>query len=358
MKKVILIISVLFTFELAIGQNNQEVDSLIKKWVLNYAVPDLPALNALSMESSSLLRPSTPRDFAVATSQFFDGNSIIIPKSIALEFAPIVLFDYNKLTLQSYQKMPILYNSRISLATFRDSINISKIAIGYRTTLINKGDIKSDKNITQVYRFLENINDERNNFINQQLDSMKISLYQYANDPELQKKLMEKFDMLIKVKKDSMYTAIKEYKEKVLWNKEKLDIAFSLVFSSFDTLMKNIQYNSFLFWASYGIPISNNGQFVIGIHTNLYNFEGKNQIKLAIPARFYLGSNTFKSYLEGEYQYLQQNKSNNLLMRLGLEYNLYSGFWVDFNAGFYQNFTTNTNRLITSCKIIYALPEK
>lgn len=356
MKKGILIFIISFTLSLTFGQNSQEIDSLIKKWVLNYAIPDLPALNALSVESSSLLRPSTPRDFAVATSQFFNGNSIIIPKSFALEFAPIVLIDYNKLTIQSYQKMPILYNSRISLATFRDSLNLSKIAIGYRTTLINKGDIKSDKNITKVFEFLKNINDERFNFINQQLDSMKISQYQYASDPILQKNLMDKFDLFIKEKKDSINTVLKDYKEKVLWNKEKLDIAFSIVFSSFDTIMKNIQYNSFLFWASYGIPISNNGQFVIGIHTNLYNFEGKNQIKLAIPARFYLGSNTFKSYLEGEYQYLHQYKSNNLLMRLGLEYNIYSGFWVDFNAGFYQNFTTNTNRLITSCKIIYAIP--
>ncbi len=358
MKRVFLFIGIFITFSQLLGQNVQETDSLIKKWVLNYAIPDLPALNALSMESSSLLRPSTPRDFSIATSQFFNGNSIIIPKSFALEFAPIVLIKYNKLTLQSFQKMPILYNSRISLATFRDSLNVSKIAIGYRTTLINKGDIKSDKNITQVYRFLENINDERNNFINQQLDSMKISQYQYANDTLLQKNLMDKFDLSIKAKKDSMNSALKEYKEKVLWNKEKLDIAFSFVFSSFDTMMKNIQYNSFLFWASYGIPISDNGQFVIGLHTNLYNYEGENQIKVAIPARFYLGSNTFKSYLEGEYQYLQQNKSNNLLMRLGFEYNLYSGFWVDFNAGFYQNFSTNTNRLITSCKIIYAIPEK
>jgi hypothetical protein len=343
------------------AQNVSEADSLIKSAVFNYAVPDLPALNALSLDQSSLLRPSTLKDFSIATSQFFKGNSFVIPKTIAIEIAPIVFIRNNKLTLKDYKKTPILYNSRLSIGTLRDTLNISKMAIGYRTTLIDKSDIKNDKNIGYIYDFLRDSKKEFENHRKHILDSLGISLVEFAlmegsykDTIELQ--IENTFNSLLVLKQKMITDSIENFKQKNLWNGEKLDIAICLVLNSPDSLMKNIHYNAFQFWVTYAHPLTKNGQFIVGIHSNFYRFENKNFIRFSIPARVYFGSNKIKSYLEGEYQYVQQMKTNNFILRLGCEYNIYSNIWVNLSGGVYQDFTNKKNKFVSEIKVAFALP--
>lgn len=169
------------------------------------------------------------------------------------------------------------------------------------------------------------------------------------------KKIVDSFNK-ISSKRDSLQNLIKDYKENKFWNAEKLDIAFCFVGSSPDSLAKNIKYNSFLFWTTYARPIGENGQFLLGLNTNFLNDDSSNYMNIGIPARIYIGTNMLKGFIEGQYQYKQKIETNNLIMKLGCEYNLYKSLWIDFSAGIYKDLTNNTSDFISSFKLIYAIP--
>jgi hypothetical protein len=345
-----------FSFILCIHQINAQeeikVDTLIKNLRMDFAVPDLPAFNALQSEQSNLLRPSSPKEFSLIANEFFNGNNIIIPKAIAIEVAPIVLVRYNKLTLGDYQKNPVLYNSRISMGTMRDSNNRSRLAIGFRTTLLNKGDIKNDKNLKLILEDLRSENKGRNDYFDQELKKLGKSEEYFAEHPELQTKLNNEYDSI----KSTVSQNVIDYKNYTYWNAEKLDLAFSFVGSSQDSIAKNIKYNSFLAWLTYAMPAGKNGQILAGLSINSYKKESSDFLDFSLQSRFYIGINQLKSFVECQYLYKSSDKSNNVIARLGCEYHLYNGIWIDFNAGIYKGITNSTSDFISSFRFIYAIP--
>ena len=98
------------------GQS-QEDTSLVKNLRLNFAVPDMPAFQLLGTNPSHILRPSTPREFAVMASDFGLNNDFALPSSFAAEIAPFILFKSNNLTLSEYDKHSELYSLRVSVGT-------------------------------------------------------------------------------------------------------------------------------------------------------------------------------------------------------------------------------------------------
>jgi hypothetical protein len=354
-RRILLLSALLFTTLFINAQEVLPVDSLVKNLRLDFAVPDLPAFNGLEREEGNLLRPSTPKDFSIVANEFFNGFNIIIPKIIAIEVAPITLIRYNKLTLQDYQRNPILYNSRISAGTYRDSSNLSQMSLGYRTTLINKGDIKSDKNLKELMVHLRNINRTRNEFYDSELERLGITEFEFATDTVLQKQLEDSFNQISSYR-DSLQSLLMDYRENKYWNAEKLDIAFCIVGSSPDSAARNIQYNSLWFWTTYARPVGENGQLMWGINTTFFKEDGSKYTNIGIPARFYFGTNMLKGFIEGQYQYKQKAETNNLIMKLGCEYNLYKSLWFNFSAGIYKDLTNNTSDFISTFKLAYAIP--
>jgi len=354
-RRVLLLSALVFLTLLGNAQEIVTVDSLVKNLRLDFAVPDLPAFNGLETEPGNLLRPSTPKDFSIIANEFFNGSNIIIPKIIAIEVAPVTLIKYNKLTLQDYQRNPVLYNSRISVGTFRDSTNLSRMSVGYRTTLINKGDIKNDKNLKELMVHLRNINRTRNEFYDSELERLGITEFEFATDTVLQQQLEESFDQISSYR-DSLQSLLMDYRENKFWNAEKLDIAFCFVGSSPDSGAGNIQYNSLWFWTTYARPVGENGQLMWGINTNFHKEDGSKYMNIGIPARFYIGTNILKGFIEGQYQYKQQVETNNLVMKLGCEYNFYKSLWFNFSAGFYKDLTNHTSDFISTFKLAYAIP--
>jgi hypothetical protein len=345
----------ILTVHLASAQQEIKVDSLIKNLRLDFAVPDLPAFNALQSDPGNLLRPSAPKEFSFIANEFFNGSNIIIPKSIAFEIAPIVLIRYNKLTLKDYQNSPVLYNTRVSVGTLRDSMNISRLSIGFRTTLMNKGDIKSDKNLKLVFDELQARNKGRNEYYDQELKKIgKGDLY-FAQHPELQKKYDHEFDSIYSIYSSNPQN-IKNHMENNCWNAEKLDIAFSFVGASPDSLLKRIKYNSFLAWLTYARPLGRNGQLLGGLFFNTYKDESTTFYDYSLQSRFYMGINQVKGFVEGQYLHKDSNKSNNIIARFGCEYNLKNGVWLDLNAGITNDLTNNTSDFISTFRFIYAIP--
>lgn len=119
----------------------QTADTMLTdKFLLNFAVPDMPAAKALGTDASGLLRPSDVQKFAASFQPFYSGGQGVIPKNFALEFAPWKQAS-RKWTLSDYNHgiKSLLYNSAFSIATVRDTSSYaSKLSIGYHLTIGSK----------------------------------------------------------------------------------------------------------------------------------------------------------------------------------------------------------------------------
>lgn len=343
-----------------LSQERNPLDTMMKKLLQdtsvinlrqNFAVPDLPAFNALNTEPSNLLRPSTPKDFVIVASNFYSGNNVTLPKSIALEVSPLTIAKSNKLTLRDYQRCPALYNLRVSIGTLRDSLNVSKIGFGIRTTLIDKSDIKYKGNLSCIYSMLEKRSDERTNYI-------KMHLNNAARIEEESDSLGKVFDSVLNKNLNDTINSYVESRSRRLWNAEKWDIAIAFVGASPDSLAKNIKYSSFSFWSTLALPVNKNGQFLVGAYFNNYKLNNKTFNTISIPIRLYFGTNELKGYIESQYSYKQFDKTNNLLASLGCEYKLTGVIWAQFIAGINKDFTNNTSNFTSSFRLIYTLPGK
>ena len=154
-----LLLLVLLVCALSCHAQNQETIGQNK---LNFAVPDLPAFKALGSEPSNILRPSTPESFSLIVSQFYNGDNISLPANFAAEIAPWILAKSNKITLAEYHKHDILYSTRVSLGTSRDSLNQYNFAVGLRFSIIDEGDLKNDEEFLKLlFGKLENHLDKK-----------------------------------------------------------------------------------------------------------------------------------------------------------------------------------------------------
>lgn len=346
------------------------LDSLSSLIPVKYAVPDLPAFNALGNEPANLLRPSTAKDIAITANEFFDGQNIIIPKTFAVEFSPVKLIKGNSLTLQDYQKSAAWYNSRISIGTFRDSLNISRMALGLRTTLIDKGDPKFEKNLQAIFDVLNDKNEFRDFYL-----SYIIS--QWANEhPDLDISLLAdslnrvinaEFDLLYstddeKLKKirdlyetNTLKPVIDKFKNNSKWNAERLDIAIAAVCSSPDSIAENLKFDSFYGWITYALPIGEKGQLLLGANAGTSMINDNFYWHVSMPARLYVGTNDFKGLAEIQYLYKQQFNYSKWVAQLGCEYKLHDNIWLNFTAGIEKDFKNNSSSLVSDFKIIYGI---
>jgi len=143
-KKILLLIVWLIPI-LTFSQNSDT--SLVKHYRLDFAIPDQPAFSIMGGTPSDILRPSNTKELSASISEFYNGGSLIIPKSFALEGAPFLIAKSNKLTLEDFDKNKILYSLRISIGTGSETIEGNtrmNLAVGARVTLFDKGDLKSD----------------------------------------------------------------------------------------------------------------------------------------------------------------------------------------------------------------------
>lgn len=336
---------------LAQGQDNSNI--LVKDLKTNFALPDFPAFKALSIEPSNILRPSTAEDFGFVADEFYNGQNLIIPKSFAAEFNPLLLLKRKTLTLAQYRKLWILKTSRISIGTNRDSLNTRKLALGYRISLRNKGDLKRDEG-SKIEVFL--------NSLSNKADEMARSKFAYAESkgyiiPNMTDEQMN--DLQANGSTFDYQAYIDELKKKYAndnWNAEKFDLAFAVVGNSPDSLLSNVQYDSFNAWLTYALPCGKSGQWLLGANYKNFNaLDNKNFNAFSLASRFYGGSNALKGFLEGQFEWKEQEKQRNLLFNLGGELTLMAGLWVDFHAGYLRDIERNTSGFTSGFKFRYTV---
>jgi hypothetical protein len=364
----------LTTLQHGLSQNPASLaDDPIGKHKLNFAVPDLPAFKALGSEPSTILRPSTPESFSMILSQFYNGDNISLPANFAAELAPWILVKSNKITLSDYREHAMLYSSRISLGTSRDSVNNYNFAVGLRFSVIDKGDLKNDPVfLGLLIEKLKKHLADKEKIRDQYLMEHNITEEEFANNPEIVEKEVAK---LIKGNIDEEIAALKKTYKELNWNREKLDIAFATVGYATDSTGSNMGFKSFDGWVSYALPVirikgKNDaedliakkyaGQLLVGSNIKAYEsrFDLKTYFNAFLNSRLYLGTNRIKGFGELQYSYLGYEESNHLLMTLGGEINPVDGVWIECYAGLERNTGSNLNRSVARFSLKFSIPEK
>jgi hypothetical protein len=363
---------------------------LTDNYLLNFTVPDMPAFKAFGKEASDILRPSDIQKTAIMLSPFISDNQGVIPKNFALEFAPWKLASANW-TLTDYRGVrSFLYNSSFSIGALRDSGTYnSKLSLGYRFSILSRqADIlKASKN--RVFKYMDAsvvaISNLANYWIGTVLNlapDQRLGYFQNHED-EFYAWLAaakEVTDPTFRILYDSLGHAlapgsgeisasvldqmgaaadslIAEYKREH-WNASRFDFAIAWVGASPDTLIKNAQFSSFHVWATEALAVHRGGQLLIGANFKRpRSIDGEIPSEFTVNLRYYLGTPSFRGFLEGQYKSYNVDAGNNaLLLNLGAELRIRNDFWVTASAGI-QNYLTEDdplNKLVSSIDLRYA----
>lgn len=383
---------------------SQTPDSLtLSRMKLNFIVPDMPAFKSLGTEPSNLLRPSIPQAFAVAISEFYSQQKFIIPNSFAVEISPSLLLNAkkgNQALQDRYAKNRVLNSFRISLGSGRDtsfSPTGRNLALGFRINLVNDGEMATD--MEELREISEKLGEFRiatrairKAFAGKYIDQVKIWAKKFNVQPEreidraagpdditdwdliLDENLSDtawkkKYDEFVGQQRapefDAWFIAEKERYRKANWNANKFDLALSVLGSSKDSLLGSARFSRIDLWGTFALRSGASAQTLFGLNVGYGSIDSllkvnddKKYLHLAVPVRYLVGTNRIKGFCEVQYEYLQQNKSNNGLFNLGAEVNPLDGLWLNFYGGINFNASAGSSYFRTNLDIKITLPEK
>lgn len=383
---------------------SQTLDSLtLSQMKLNFIVPDMPAFKSLGTEPSNLLRPSTPQAFAVAISEFYSQQKFIIPNSFAIEISPSLLLNAkkgNETLLKKYANNRVLNSFRISLGSGRDtsfSPTGRNLALGFRINLINDGEMATDMKELQAIsaklaEFRIATRATRKAFAAKNIDQVKIWAKAAKLQPDSTIDKAEELDAILDwdfllnknlsdtiwrktyeefvsqqraPEFDTWFAAEKVRYKKANWNANKFDLALSILGSSKDSLLGSAKFSRIDLWGTFALRSGANSQTLFGFNAGYGRIDSllkvnddKKYLHVSIPVRYLMGTNRIKGFCEIQYEYLQQNKSNNGLFNLGAEVNPLDGLWLNFYGGINFNATAGSSYFRTNLDIKITLPEK
>ena len=162
---------------------------------------------------------------------------------------------------------------------------------------------------------------------------------------------MEKYD----VKYNNKFDSLKKAYEDILWNKEKVDFAIALLGSSPDSL-KKVKAMKYSCWLTGGFPLSTWGEMLLGGSYD-YLVSSKNY-DLFFNSRIYAGINRAKGFIEVQYNYKKNDLPKKLLLNIGAELSLFSGFWINYYAGieYTKVNSATTNSFVSHFDLRYDVP--
>ncbi len=131
-------------------------DGTISSINADLAVPDSPAFTVLGVTPENVTHPTTPREFATSLLNGVDerGN---FQTGLALDFVPFLTFFGKDTSLKKYADQPLtrfLARTQVSFATAKgvtDEDRSTRLALGLRMTIWDKGDPRSDKALEECY---------------------------------------------------------------------------------------------------------------------------------------------------------------------------------------------------------------
>jgi hypothetical protein len=117
---------------------------------VDLSVPESPAFTVLGLTPETVVRPSSPREFASALLSGVDRNGNF-QSGTALDTVPYLLLAGKGLTLGAYRsnyKLRLASRTQFSFATTKgasDDDKSARLALGFRMTLWDKGDPRMDR---------------------------------------------------------------------------------------------------------------------------------------------------------------------------------------------------------------------
>lgn len=124
---------------------------------VDLSVPESPAFTVLGLTPETVVRPSSPREFASALLSGVDRNGNF-QSGTALDTVPYLLLAGEKLTLGAYRsdyKLRLASRTQFSFATTKGASEDDKsarLALGFRMTLWDKGDPRMDNVLMGCFR--------------------------------------------------------------------------------------------------------------------------------------------------------------------------------------------------------------
>lgn len=120
------------------------------------AVPDSPAFTVLGVTPENVSHPTTPKEFATSLLNGVDqrGN---FQTGLALDFVPFLTFFGKQTSLNEYKEQRIsrfLARTQVSFATTKgvtEEDKSTRLALGLRMTLLDKGDPRLDDALEECY---------------------------------------------------------------------------------------------------------------------------------------------------------------------------------------------------------------
>ncbi len=370
--------------------------TLTEKYLLDFVVPDMPAFKALGTDPSNILRPADAKKFAVTLSPFYSNGKAIIPKNFAVEFSPWKLAS-SKWTLESYNEKwhkRFLYRSSFSIGTIEDTTDFpNKLALGYRVSFLSKkadiltlADAILDKMQTAQVAFVQLTNYWVVNIVQAPIADRPTYYQQHRNefnvflstlgerlrttpDPALQalydaflatfsdtKMTNEEIGKFVESFATSVDKYIETFKEEN-WNASRLDFAIAWVGQSGNDELKGTRFSSFNLWLTWAIRAHKNGQLLLGTYySRPKSIEDKVMTRWSANARYYIGTQAFRGFLEGQFKFEDhQEVEKSLLVNIGTELRIGSRFWVNLSGGL-DNYLAESDpfsKLVSSIEIKY-----
>ena len=337
----------------------------------DFAVPDQPAFKLLGDNPGEIMRPSSINELSIVTSQYYVDGSISLPRNFAFELNPALLLMNDSLVeTEKFMKKGWLYKSGISIGTQRVEMNGTShynFSVGYKMNLIDKGNLLFSGEWRKFTRklfeedmaerdaqeeFLEMYNAQPG--IDKLYDPGVFSSIDPSYSDEDKQKINEAYEQWkekarskpfgIMPGQEHRYREFIEEFKKNNWNQTKLDVAIGNIWASPDSTVGNLKAQRFGAWISYAFPLPSNknwGQMMLGgslIHT--YNqdtivFEDANQKRftdISLSARYYVGRNRVKGFVEGLYS-SNELENTTALFNFGIEINPIPAIWFVFSTG-------------------------
>lgn len=371
------------------------LDDLLKSEIrVNMAVPTNPAFLALDETGSDLLRPSNPKEFTAAVSQFIQRGKVALPQNFGLEFSPVMILR-NGNVLKDSAKGENWDPLRLSLATAAatnvpNPSQVERVGFGLHYTYEKKGSSfqgykeRLRKALQPYTDDFEIHADSLRKVYNQQMGITPQLLATVTNDS------LAKIVAARNAWVDSVYTTlgdltiskgsfdevvkrVKTQYKREDWNDFRLDFALATVVWSPDTLARFgidsttvadslATFQSFSLWGGVSFPMfgTNYLQGLVGgnFQRGRSGLDSSYQTIMTLNGRLYVGSNRVKGFVEGQYQNNQLTDRVCVLASAGVEFNIYDGIWLHFYLGLEDELGANRTRLVSNFNFNLALPER
>jgi hypothetical protein len=254
---------------------------------LDFSVPESPAFAVLGVTPQTVSRPSSPRSLATSLLNGVDQNGNF-QTGFALDTAPYLLFQGNKLTLFEYQQKRwswkrFLARTTLSIATAKgtnDADKSTRIGTGLRFTIFDEGDPRLDESLTQTIE----------NAIEQAMATVPpLSPTQALNANAVAQHEKDIQDAIKKATNASTMNAARKTTLKSKWNKSSMIVGFAPSWISKTGSSSDLTYNGGAVWSSVALRLGSHAQTILyGKYQNKENVPDPN-----VKGQFFLQNSTF-----------------------------------------------------------------